>query len=506
MDHHNPETYSFDDYLSALGANWYEEDSLLRKWTSRIETPAFDYERILSRFGDLAANEFRKNAEFVERKENLPYIEARDPYNRRAADVIIPDVTRRMLAKIHGSGMWKKDFDPRARYAICYLLNLNGEHGVTCSTACTDGMNIALRKLGTGDFNRGVIEKLETATEDNWIHGAQFVTEIQGGSDAATNAVEAIPARGEAYELSGQKWFCSNCTADYFLVTARWNQTDLSHRGVGLFCVPRYVDGKLNGFTIDRLKDKLGTRALPTGEITFNGAVGFLVGEKSEGLKNMVQIVLTASRMHNVIAAAASARRSHREAKAYAEFRHAFGKSLAQYPIIRRTIEKLDRAADRMSAGAFAIIDEFVTSQAKDVTREKALWARIIIMLAKAMASREIPGLVYEAMMTFGGNGIEERFCAMPRLWRDAAICETWEGPYSLLLSQSLGDLAKYGVAGREAEFLKFGLGEAYEEGFAKNLGEILANPQADESMFAFETFARDVYTAYEERALAELV
>jgi alkylation response protein AidB-like acyl-CoA dehydrogenase len=105
---------------------------------------------------------------------------------------------------VHGSGIWRAGLDERARYALVYLLNQNGEAGVTCSTACTDGLARALRELGSDARSRAVVERLERATPESWIHGAQFVTEIQGGSDAATNALRAAPAADGLYALSGK--------------------------------------------------------------------------------------------------------------------------------------------------------------------------------------------------------------------------------------------------------------------------------------------------------------
>jgi uncharacterized protein YciI len=114
---------------------------------------------------------------------------------------------------------------------------------------------------------------------------------------------------------------------------------------------------------------------------------------------------------------------------------------------------------------------------------------------------------VYEAMMVFGGNGIEERFTALPRLWRDAAILETWEGPYTLLLAQSLADLDRLDVAGAEAEFVAAGFGAGDETGgaLARRLADVLAASDADEQTHAWRALAHDVYEAFEAHALASL-
>jgi alkylation response protein AidB-like acyl-CoA dehydrogenase len=506
MDHTRPEGYGFDEYLAGLGDNWLDEDTLLLRWLERggVGSGELDW---LRGFGRAVATRYRELADRVERRENLPHIAERGPYNRACPEVVLPSETRQMLGELHGSGIWKADLDERARYALIYLINQNGESGITCSAACTDGLARALRALGDDPRSRDVVMELEHATPERWVHGAQFVTEIQGGSDAATNALRAEPAeRGDGWwSLTGQKWFCSNLTADYWLVTGRVKGGAPGHRGIGLFCVPRVLDGAPNGHRILRLKDKLGTRAVPTAELELEGALGWPVGPLDAGLKNTVAIVLTVSRIHNIVAAAGVARRASREAHAYAGFRRAFGRRLAEHPLLAASLRGLSETADRTAAGGFATLDAWLAAAAHPGDHDRALWARVIVSVSKAVVTRRSAGHVYEAMMVLGGNGIEERFCALPRLWRDAAILETWEGPYTLLLMQALGDLVKFGVKGRERSFLEFGLGEHLAAADARELAEILAAPDDEENVLRWGAFAPVLYAEFEARALEGL-
>ena len=506
MDHTRPDDYSFDGYLAALGENWFDEDALLLRWLERghLEAATLGW---LRDFGRIVASRYREWADAVEQLEKLPAIAERGPYNRASAEVALPPETRRMLAEVHGSGLWKASLEERARYTLIYLLNQNGEAGVTCSAACTDGLARVLRAFGDDRRSREVVEQLEKATPEHWIHGAQFVTEIQGGSDAATNEVRAEPAaEGDGlWSLRGQKWFCSNLTADYWLVTARVAGGPPGHRGIGLFCVPRLRDGTPNGHRIDRLKQKLGTRALPTAEIELLGALGWPVGPLDAGLKNTVAIVLTTSRIHNVMAAAGVARSACREAHAYAGFRHAFGRKLSAHTLLAASLREISETADRAAAGAFATLDAWLAALERPDDHDRVLWARVLVSIAKAVTTRRGPGHVYSAMMVFGGNGIEERFCPLPRLWRDAAILETWEGPYTLLLMQALGDLVKFGVKGRERSFLEFGLGDGSAADDARELAEILQDPEVEENVLRWGALAPRLYARFEERALEDL-
>ncbi len=496
--------YDFTPYLEARGGDWLADDALLRAWLARSDLPA-DVRALVERFGRDAATVWVERSDVAERRENLPRVREPDPYNRfPATEIDLPDVTWRTLAEIHGSGIWRADFDERARYAIVYLLNEHGEMGVTCSVACTDGLARVLRTAGDPEDPRvrEVLDRIDRATEDDWVHGAQFVTEIQGGSDAATNVLEARP-EGDGFRLHGQKWFCSNLTADYWLVTGRLPGGPPDHRGIGLFCVPRLRDGVPNGYRIRRLKDKLGTRALPTAEIDFEGAWGFPVGPLDAGLRTMVAVVLTTSRVHNVVAAAASLRRAHREAHAYAHFRTAFGRKLADFPLLARSLERLAVEADLASAGAFACVEDWTAALTPDASREQRTWARILVSIAKAVSTRRTSPRIYEAMMLVGGNGIEERFSVLPRLYRDAAIMETWEGPYTLLLAQALSDMDRLEVTGNEGPFLRFGLRDGATDELVSELAAVLAERDPVARDLAWGELAPRLYAAYETWALS---
>ncbi len=137
-------SYRFDGYLEALGENWLDDDPLLRRWVERSSPGTAELEW-LDGFGRAAAGRYREIADRVERRENLPRLEEADPYDGRNRQVWIPAETRQVLAEVHGSGIWRAATDERLRYAAVYLLNANGEFGITCSTACTDGLARAAR-------------------------------------------------------------------------------------------------------------------------------------------------------------------------------------------------------------------------------------------------------------------------------------------------------------------------------------------------------------------------
>ena len=471
---------------------------MVAAWVARSRPGPAD-QAWLEDFAGQAAGPWDAAAAEAERAENLPRLTG----DGEEAEVTLCSDTWAALAGVHGSGLWRPGLDERLRYAAVMLLNQNGEGGVACSVACTDGLIRVLRRHPSG--HGAVLRRLESMSPTAWLHGAQFVTEIQGGSDAATNAVEARPVAGQpgTYALHGQKWFCSNLTADLWLVTARPTGAPEGAKGLGLFLVER--DG--GGYTVERLKDKVGTRALPTAEVLFHGAVGRPVGPLDEGLKTMVAEVLVPSRIHNIVAVAGFLRRAEREASAYAATRSAFGRRLAEQPLLADVLSRLQAAADRAEAGACATVDAWLAAGASGASPEQALLARVLVSLHKAVATREAQALLQEAMSVLGGNGIEERFSALPRLWRDAVILETWEGPYTLLLSSALADLRRGGVAGKEEAFLHLWNGGRTDEADVLDLREVLAAGPGDaDAAVAWRELAHRLVADWQARALGDLL
>jgi alkylation response protein AidB-like acyl-CoA dehydrogenase len=497
--------YDFSSYLEALGTNWYVEDPLLQRIVRRFAPEAMEEaEPLLVDFGARAAGIYRELADAVERSEKLPYISRKDAYNRRHHEAVIPPETRRMLSEQHGARLSGGELDDLVRYAIIFMLGQNGEAGTGCSLACTDGLIRALRELGDDERSRRTLERLLGNTPETWVHGAQFVTEIQGGSDAATNAVQARPVGDGLFRLSGEKWFCSNCTADYWLITARPEGAPADSRGVAMFVMPRLrEDGTPNGYSLERLKDKVGSRALPTAEITLDGAEAWMLGPPDAGLKNMIAIVLVTSRILTTLGAAAMLRGASRIVTAYCSFRSAFGVRIDRMPLVADALDRIRRQSDLALAGTFETINLWLAHSVHG--RELGdVASRVHVSIAKSVSTRAAQQLIYEAMVLPGGNGIEERFSALPRLMRDAAIYETWEGPYTLLLMQALGDLARFDVRGREDELLEhlWPVRDVPGE-LASTLREVLADPESEKNILRFRDFAHDYWTAYQKAALS---
>ncbi len=435
--------YAFDTFLDATGANRYDDDALLATLLDRYAgaSPARDAD--LSRFGARVAGPLARLADESAQPANAPTLRQYDAWHRRVDEIVLPASTKAALAEVAGAErLGVLHGDRFAFYAKTYLAHQNGEAGVACSLACTDGLSRTLDALGDRPEHRAALDRMRSSSERRVWHAAQFVTEIQGGSDVGANAVEARPAGDGAYTLHGPKWFCSNVNADDFLVSARPAGAPAGPKGIAIFLVPAYLDrdrGTRNGCTIDRLKDKLGTRELATAELTFDGAVGWPIGPLDRGLPNLVDLVLVTSRMACVLHAAASLRQAERIARAYATFRTAFGRPIADFAPVRRTIESIALARERSLAVAFELVRLWPSP---DGTHDAADF-RVLLSLAKPVITQRASMLLHEAVMLLGANGIEERFSPLPRLYRDAAVMETWEGPHNVLHAQAHRDITR---------------------------------------------------------------
>lgn len=499
-------TYTFDTFLEQLDGNWYEDDPLLQHLISRYAGAAARVTQpALREWGAVCSGTLRELAETSARVENRPFLRQADAYDRRVDEVVLPASTLHALQIVHGEHrLGAVHGDPSIFYAKGYLYSQNGEAGVGCSLACTDGMVRVLEELGDQSIHAEVVRQVRESKFERYTHGAQFVTEIQGGSDAGSNVLQAR-RDGERWTLHGKKWFCSNINADYFLVTGRPEGAEPGARGIALFLVPAYRDQNRrarNGYTIDRLKDKLGTRELATAEVTFEGAEAYPVGPLDRGLANVLSFVLVTSRFACTSVAVAFLRRAERIAAAYTDFRTAFGRKLADFPLVRETLCEVRAARERSLASLFELLRMWqAAGRSGSETSTEALDFRYMMSLCKPVLTREGTQLIHETIMLLGANGVEEQFSPIPRLWRDAVIMETWEGPHNVLFTQALRDMTRYEVD--SAAFVSRMAGETRSD-LAQELSQILTSGTAPEATVPLAHFAAKLVKAFGERILRE--
>jgi acyl-CoA dehydrogenase len=372
--------------------------------------------------------------------------------------------------------------------ALLYLLAHAGEGGHACPVVCTAGLVRALRSHAAPELRERFLPPLLQTDYGAAQRGAQFLTERHGGSDVGANRVEAVPD-GDAWRLHGEKWFCSVADADQFVVTARPRGAPEGTRGIGCFLVPRLVDGAVNGFRIRRLKDKLGTRALATGEIEFGGAVAYPIGALEDGFRIAAGVVLNTSRWLNALGSAGLMRRAYLEASSFARARHAFGRPIAEFPLVRENLAVMKAEEQAALASSFALTELVACVDAGEATADDATAHRVLVNANKFATSLAATRIVRRGIEALGGNGTIEDFSPLPRLYRDAIVFESWEGTHNVLCAQVLRDLARLDAVDLVLERVRWVLPEVDEgEAVERALGELeprLRRSVADEAFGA---------------------
>ena len=269
--------------------------------------------------------------------------------------------------------------------------------------------------------------------------GGTWATEQHGGSDVgATTTVATLTnppaAMREAHEigrcffLSGLKWFTSNANSGIAVATARPEGAPPGSAGLGLYLVPSHLeDGSPNYYRIRKLKDKLGTKGLPTGEIELLGTVAFEIAPPPDGFKLMME-ALEYSRVHNAVGSAGIQRRALREALAWAKTRCAFGHVLSDYPMVQ---DELLRMRVEFEAGALLAFEAAITFDEVQHNSERRIWLRLATALAKYLTAEYAIAATRAGLELIGGNGYTSDY-PMARLLRDAQVLTVWEGPANI--------------------------------------------------------------------------
>lgn len=434
-----------------LGTDPFHADPLLPSLLDRLlgRDPARDAR--LEAVASSAGEELDRPVTEANRDENLPQVRRHDRFGRPLEEVAFHPDHHRVGRVFWGSGVLAALATPGSEVlagAIAYLLDRHGEAGHACPVACTAGAIKLLQRLGTDEQKERWLPRLLETDYDRRIHAAQFVTEVQGGSDVGANSCVAVPDpdRPGAWRISGEKWFCSVADAGLLVVSARVEGAPEGTRGLGLFLVPRTLDGRPNGFALRRLKWKLGTRSMPTGEFEFDRALAEPIGPLEHGFRNLVGIVLDTSRVHNAIAACGIMRRALDEAGGYARRREAFGRPILAYPAVQETVAamRLRLAAGLASTFRVLRLSDLIDTGGGDPDLVAA--RRIAVMVNKYWTSIAATASARDGIEVLGGNGTIEDFSCLPRLYRDAIVIESWEGTHNTLCAQVLRDAATRGL------------------------------------------------------------
>jgi acyl-CoA dehydrogenase len=336
-----------------------------------------------------------------------------------------------LAAMSHRGGVlgWPEPMPPAVKYAFTYLF-AQAEFGLCCPVSMTDSLARTLRKFGDPALVARFLPALASQDLDELHQGAMFMTEQGAGSDIAATAVRASPLEDGTWALTGDKWFCSNADAELAMVLARREGGPPGLKGVSLFLLPRTLpDGTANRYRIVRLKDKLGTRSMASGEIRLEGAAAWLVGDPGAGFKQMADMVNN-SRLSNGVRSAGMMRRATTEALFVARRRTAFGRRLVEMPLMRLQLAKMLVWTEQARSMVFQTAEALRRSDAGEPGAYPLL--RILTPLLKFRACRDARKVTGDAMEVRGGCGYIEEW-PDPRLVRDAHLGSIWEGTSNIV-------------------------------------------------------------------------
>ncbi|XGW16921.1 hypothetical protein V3C99_001949 [Haemonchus contortus] len=427
--------------------NPFDDDPMLKRTLKRILLD-HDYQTVekdLSRFGERIVKEI----DYLGRKceLNQPKLEPFDAWGKRVDQLIVCPEWYRLKEICAEEGLisigYQKDVQPLVRrihqFAKLYLFSPSAGL-TTCPMAMTDGAVKTLKALGLEgkhDLAAEAISRLcSTDGKKAWTSG-QWMTEKRGGSDVAGGCdTYAEHVDGNTFRLYGYKWFSSAIDADVALTLARIIDKDgnaqKGSRGLSLFLLKiRNNDCQLNGIQMMRLKNKLGTKQLPTAELLLDGTLAYCIGEPGRGVANIANM-LNITRIHNAVASVSGMRRMLSLARDYSTRREVFGQTQENWPLHTATLAKMEVE----TRGCFLLLMEAAQllgmSEAVNASKSDALLLRLITPVVKLYTGKMCVPLISEAMECFGGQGYIED-TGIPTALRDAQVTPIWEGTTNVL-------------------------------------------------------------------------
>jgi alkylation response protein AidB-like acyl-CoA dehydrogenase len=427
------------------GMNFYRADPALADLL-RIHLPDALFRHIephLDRLGGLAGGHLDECARLADR--HVPVLHQRDRFGRDAQSIEYHPAYRELERAafgeygIHAMSIrkgilgWPEKYPVVAKHAFTFLFN-QAEFGLGCPINVTDGCAKLLANFGSESLKARYLDGLTQTDMSKLTQGGQFMTEKEGGSDVGKLTTIAVE-EGDHWRLSGEKWFCSNADAEVVMLLARPQGAVGGTRGVGLFLMPRRLeDGSQNHYRIVRLKDKLGTRSMASGEIKLEGAIAYAVGKLDRGFVQMAEMV-NSSRLSNGVKSTALMRRAHHDAMTVAQNRVVFGSRIIDLPLARRQLMKIMLATEQALSMSFVTADALDRAEAG--SQDAAALLRILTPTLKFRATRDARKVCGDALEMRGGIGYIEEF-ATSRLLRDAHLGSIWEGTGNIVALDAL--------------------------------------------------------------------
>lgn len=435
-------TASFQQTPPTLG-NQYEDDRVLRSYLARVFPPDVLGEIVpsLVEMGRLAGAELYQ-LQLADRL-NEPRLTQWDAWGNRVDQIELTPLWQRAegIAAEHGvvATAYERRHGSLSRVhqcALAYLFTPSTDI-YSCPLAMTDGAARTLLVSGNQQLiERAVPHLIAREPSEFWTAG-QWMTELTGGSDVGLSETIARHERDAEFRLYGRKWFTSAIASQIALTLARPEGNPPGGRGLALFYIETRDDhGRPRNIEINRFKDKLGTRKVPTAELTLNGTPARLVMGTTDGVRNIAPL-LNITRLWNGISAVALMRRGLALAFDYAGKRVAFGSTLAEKALHMDTLIGLQAEAEAAFHFAFYVAELTGRSEAGEISEDDAWLLRLLTPIMKLTTAKQAVAVASEVLESFGGAGYVED-TGLPVLLRDSQVLPIWEGTTNVLALDTL--------------------------------------------------------------------
>ncbi|HUY23011.1 MAG TPA: acyl-CoA dehydrogenase family protein [Acidimicrobiales bacterium] len=512
----------YAEFEQATGLDWYRLDpNLIALLDRHLPDPG---ERALaeehvSRYGELVGTVIAPRAEVTDK--HGPVLRRYDRWGEVVDEVVHHPTWTQSKADLVRNGFVSleslvgRPVPGVVTASVSYLVS-QAETAIYCGLGMTSGAADIVERYAPAAARDDLLRRLRSVDPDEAWEGGMFLTERQGGSDVGANTTRAVQD-GEEWLLFGEKHFCSNVDAEVFIVLARPEGAPPGSRGLATYIVPRILpDGSPNGFTVKRLKSKLGTVGVPTGEVSLDGARAWLAGgagaraaqggadaaRDGRGINRMMEMV-NGSRFGVALMGLGIHRRSFLEAAIYAGRRAQFGNRIDSYPLVRETL--VDMLVD-LEAGMAVTYECAAASRRAQDAESGRLLRRILVPLAKMRCTRAALGAASTGLEVLAGNGYMEDW-PMARQLRDAQCHTIWEGTENILCVDvrraMRGERAHLALIARVEQALESGSGHKVLAGTRDTVAGALADAR---SAIAYLEGAPDDMALLHSRRLAELL
>jgi alkylation response protein AidB-like acyl-CoA dehydrogenase len=434
----------------ALG-NQYDRDRVLRSYVQRqfSESVRTTIEPELESLGEKAGGELhdRQQSDL----ENEPELTRWGPWGDRVDEIEVTDVWERAETLAAERGVVATAYEQehgahsRIHQMLLAYLFIPSTDMYGCPLAMTDGAARTLLESGNEALIEEAVPHLTSRDPESFWTSGQWMTELSGGSDVGRAHTTARQDDDGTWRLSGRKWFTSAITANMALALARPEGNPEGGRGLALFYVPiRDDEGLRDGIHVNRLKDKLGTRKLPTAELELDGAAARPVGELKNGTRH-ISPMLNVTRTWNSVTAVALIRRGMALARDYAQKRQAFGDEIINHPLHQETLADVQAVQEGSFHLAMRLAELMGAREAGEADAQQTALFRLLTPLVKLTTAKQTVAATSELLEAFGGAGYVED-TGLPALHRDAQVLPIWEGTTNVLALDLLRALRKAGT------------------------------------------------------------